>query len=258
MKRLLSALFLCLLTLPAQAVTQQTLVGNAAYTILATDQNVSTSVAFTAARTWTLPSAGATCIGQSCQPPAYALRITDTAGAITATNTLTIAPASGETINGNAANLVLSAAKAQVTLIPTSGSNWQAIVEGDYIESTVLVGAAVSLTTNTPANITSLSLSQGDWECRATISRTMNAATSVTRVSGSISTTTATMGTQGVEAVNFLNTAANVVGATGIDTKIGPTRLNLAATTTVFLVANDIFTVSTNAGFGQLACRRAR
>src|SRR5690349_16625741 len=35
---------------------------------------------------------------------------------------------------------------------------------GEYIESEVLSGSAVSLTTNTAANITSISLTAGDWD----------------------------------------------------------------------------------------------
>jgi hypothetical protein len=35
---------------------------------------------------------------------------------------------------------------------------------GEIISSNIVVGSAVSLTTNTPANITSLSLTAGDWD----------------------------------------------------------------------------------------------
>jgi len=257
MKRFLLALALGWgLIAPASAVITQTPVGNAAYTILSTDQTLFTTTVFTAARTWTLPSAGATCIGQSC--PATMLQILDLAGAYTSTNTLTLAPASGETINGNAANLIINAAGARVILIPTSGSNWQAVIEGDYIASAVVAGSAVSLTTNTAANITTVSLSQGDWECRGLVSRTLGGTTSVTVLSAGIGTTTATIPTQGTNAVTNTQTAANVMGATGQDSQVGPARFSLAATTTVYLVAKDTFTVSTDAGYGELACRRIR
>lgn len=257
MRKLLSllALGLALLASPALAVVNFTVVGDAAYTILPTDTNVRTSVAFTAARTWTLPSAGQTCIGQTCAPPAGSLQITDTAGVITSTNTLTIAPASGETINGNAANLILNAPGVRLIAVPTSPSNWQVRTEGDFVKAVVATGSAVSLTTNTAADIVTQSLSQGQWECFGTISRNVNAATSFTKMSGSIGTTTNTLVAQGTSASTYYSTPAEVI-ATSTDTKVGPFRTSLTATTTMRLVAQDTFTVNTDAAFGELQCTR--
>lgn len=128
MRRILLVAALCLgLLAPALAVVQPiTSVGNTAYTILPTDQYIFTSVAFSTSRTWTLPSAGATCIGQTCA--SRQLTIIDRAAAITSSNTLVIARPSGETINGAASDLTVNYAGATIALIPTSGSNWQAIV----------------------------------------------------------------------------------------------------------------------------------
>lgn len=259
MKRLLLSLALLLgLLAPAQAVVPRTNVGDAAYSVLNTDVLVTTTTAFTAGRTWTLPFAAGTCVGQTCAPASNTLTIYDLAGAITGTNTLTIAPQSGETINGNAANLIISAAGAQVILYPTTGSNWQAVVMGDYRVATLASGSAVSLSTATAANVTTISLSQGVWDCVGLISRTLNASTSVTVLTGSISTTTANQEAQGTNTATYLQTAANVMGAVGQDTKIGPVRLTLTATTTVYLVAKDTFTVSTNVAYGEIGCRRPR
>lgn len=256
MKRFLLGLAIWLgLLAPTLAVIPTTYVGNVAYSILPTDVTISTTTAFSASRTWTLPSAAGTCIGQTCQPPANVLQIIDVAGAITSTNTLVIAPASGDTINGNAANLILNAAGVRVVLIPTSGSNWKAVVTGDYITSAIATANAVSLTSTTPANITSLSLSQGDWECRAALTRKLAASTSVTVLKTSIFTTTATSGSLDTGTMVQFATAANVMAVDRTEL-IGPIRLNLAATTTQFLVAEDTFSVSTNAGYGQLSCRR--
>ena len=247
-------LLLALGTAPADAVVRTTNVGNAAYTITATDTFVVTTTAFSTARTWTLPSAGATCIGQTC--PAQELIVLDRAGAITSANTLTIARPSGGTINGLGADLILSAPGVKVTLVPTSGTNWNATIQGDYRASSVLVGAAVSLTSTTAANMTTISLSQGLWSCTANVNRALNASTSVTQLSTSISATTATPGTLGVSAVQF-STAANVMGG---DTGqiVGPVILAPTATTTYYVVADDTFTVSTNAVYGSITCQRMR
>lgn len=346
MKRLALLLWLSL-PAPALAVTPGTNVGDAAYTILNTDTNIYTTTAFTAGRTWTLPYAGGTCIGQNCQPAASSLVIDDVAGAITQPFQLTIAPQSGETINGNAANLIISGTKARVSLTPTSSTNWQAVIFGDFITTGICAGPAStatvtitiaapgvftdtahgitgacpvvftnsggglptgittgttywvtpsSITTNTysvattvanalagtsvtttgtstgtqtrtsgstltsttAANVTGLSISQGDWECRARVSRTLGASTSVTKTVGSVNSTTATASSQGGNSNTTLSTAANVMGAGGTDSVVALDRNNIAATTNIFLVAQDTFSVSTNIAYGNLTCRRMR
>lgn len=112
MKKLLSGLFALGLWLgllaPSFAVVTSTLVNNAAYTILGTDVRVVTGpTAFTASRTWTLPDAGQTCIGQNCQPAAQALVLLDNGNAISLAFPLVIAPASGNTINGSSAPITI-------------------------------------------------------------------------------------------------------------------------------------------------------
>jgi len=263
MRKLLLTLCLALgLSSPALAVVQNTPVGDANYTILITDTTVVTRAAFTAARTFTLPGAGATCVGAGagCSPStgpggAASLQILDVAAAITSTNTLTITPASGDTINGNTGSLILSAAGVRVILVPTSGNNWQAEVYGDYVKATVASGSAVSLTTATAADVVTQSLSQGHWECTGTLSRTLGATTSVTALSASIGTTTNTIVAEGTSAARYFGTAANVM-VNPTDTAVGPYRFDLTATTTMRLVAKDTFTVSTDAAYGELACVR--
>ncbi len=258
MKKLLLGVALWLgLLAPAFGVLQSTKVGNVAYSILPTDTNIVTTTALSTGRTWTLPYAAGSCIGQNCSPAANALQILDAAGAISSTGQLTIAPQSGETINGNAANLILTAAGVRVVLIPTSSTNWQATIYGDYQVSTIAVANVVSLTSTTAANITSLSLSQGYWSCSGVIHRNLAASTSVTQLKTSISATTATSGTLDLATMVQWSTAANVMAA---DTSqiIGPVTLNLAATATYYLVAQDTFSVSTDGGYGQLICRRIR
>jgi len=53
------------------------------------------------------------------------------------------------------------------------------------------------------------------------------------------------------------STAANVMAADRSEV-VGPVRQSLSATTNVYLVQDDTFTVSTNKGYGILRCRRIR
>jgi hypothetical protein len=89
-------------TLTNKVIGTPTAVGDANYTILAANAFVYTSAAFTAARTWTLPSAASYRAG-------VPLTIADLFGTLTATNTLTIARAGSDTINGLTAVVMGSA-----------------------------------------------------------------------------------------------------------------------------------------------------
>lgn len=75
-----------------------------------------TTGALTAPRTWTLPAAGDT-------PPGKRIRVVDMAGGVSNTNTLTIARAGSDTINGGTTR-VLNAAYASVELISDGVDKW--------------------------------------------------------------------------------------------------------------------------------------
>lgn len=126
MRRLALGLWLLLgLLLPVAAVQQNTPVGNANYSVTPTDTWLTTTTAFTTPRTWTLPYAGGTCIGQNCAPPASQLTILDTANAFSVASPLIIAPQSGDTINGSASSITIPDTGTRVLVVPTSGTNWK-------------------------------------------------------------------------------------------------------------------------------------
>ena len=145
----------------------------------------------------------------------------------------------------------------------TTNSNAATGYIGQYTSSSIVVGSAVSLTTDTPANVTSVSLTAGDWDCRAVIARVVNGATfNGTYFTGTLSTTTADPPTTTTLALGRSVADARVAGV--IPGNIGPTsnippfRFSLAATTTVYLVAYDTFSAGTDGAYGFLSCRRVR
>lgn len=263
MKKLLLGLLLSLgLLAPALAVTPATQPGNAAYTMTNTDVRVITSAAFTASRTWTLPFAAGTCVGQTCLPGATSLEVSDVACTVTATNTLVIARGSGDTINGAAADLTITIPCARVTLTPTSANNWQAYITyagqvGSVVSTTVAGASAVSLTSTTAKDIATVALTPGDWSCSAVVTRKLAASTSVTQLKTSISATADTSGSLDTGTAVQWSTAANVMAADSSQV-IGPIQISITAAATYHLVAEDTFSVSTNAGYGQIICRRMR
>lgn len=134
---------------------------------------------------------------------------------------------------------------------------------GQVVTSTVPVASVVSLTTATPANMTSLSIPAGDWDLWALVDHNLAASTSVTILSCSLSLTSATMNTQpggsgiGTDPLTVFRTAANVMGGVVV-TEVGPVQVQFTTATTVYVVCNDTFTVSTDGAFGTLYARRRR
>jgi hypothetical protein len=90
--------------------------GDSDLVIPSTSRVVATSAALTTTRTWTLPASLAMIAGQQ-------LCIADQAGGVTGTNTLTIARASADTIDG-ATSYVLRSAFAGACFIPDGVSKW--------------------------------------------------------------------------------------------------------------------------------------
>lgn len=127
---------------------------------------------------------------------------------------------------------------------------------GEVLESVVAFGSAVSLSTNTNTNVTSKSLTAGDWDCVGIVDFSFDTTTSYTKTIVAISPTSAGFGGAQDDSTAFV-TAATIPGATTISQRASA-RVNISSTTTYFLVARPTFTVSTLTAYGTLRCRRAR
>lgn len=128
---------------------------------------------------------------------------------------------------------------------------------GEYISSSVLSGSAVSLTSAVPANITSISLTAGDWEVAGTVASLPNAATTTSRMVSGISRTSATFETVGAENNIQIKNETGSAGQT-FAMGVGPMRISVSATTTVYLLMNCTFAISTLSGYGFIGARRVR
>lgn len=134
---------------------------------------------------------------------------------------------------------------------------------GEFVTATVASGSAVSLTTATAADVTSISLTAGDWDVSAQVVHNAAAGTSITILQIGISVTTATLPTQaggsgiGTDPLAIFRVAASIPGG-ALTTSVPPVRVSLAATTTIYLVVSDTFTVSTMSAYGTIRARRVR
>jgi hypothetical protein len=141
----------------------------------------------------------------------------------------------------------------------TNGSNAATGQVGEYVSATLVGGSATALTTAVAKDVTSISLTAGDWEVWGNVAFYAGTATQSTLLAGWASTTSAT-----VPASPNNGCFINTIGITFTNTGYGPTlpvgrmRLSLSSTTTVYLTAYAAFTVSTQAVYGFIGARRCR
>lgn len=133
----------------------------------------------------------------------------------------------------------------------STNNNAPAGAIGEFTSSNIPVGSAVSLTTNTAADITSLSLTAGDWEVSGNVIFAVGGGTTTTEVLGWTSSTSATVPTAPNEGqFAFSSSPAGLT--------LGNKRYSLSGTTTVYLSVRGVFAVSTMTAYGYLRARRAR
>lgn len=136
-------------------------------------------------------------------------------------------------------------------------SNGSVLIPGQVFSATVASGSAVSLTTATPANVTSLSLTPGVWRVTGQAAFAPAATTSITILTAAINTTSATVPSpETVAAARNQQTSPAYVPNANQVLVTGEAILTLTATTTVYLVAQATFTVSTLGAFGKIQATR--
>jgi hypothetical protein len=131
---------------------------------------------------------------------------------------------------------------------------------GEFVSSVVLIGSAVALTTAVTANVTSISLTAGDWDVWGEVYYTGASSTTYAGQSASINTVSATF-----PSTPSASTSTTISGFSGSFVTTGsqfitanPCRINVSSTTTVYLLANGAFSVSTCSAYGVIRARRKR
>jgi hypothetical protein len=149
---------------------------------------------------------------------------------------------------------IVSVASGKVTGTTTNDDAAAGVV-GEYVVSAVASGSGVSLVTSTAKTVTSISLTAGDWDVSGLIGFLPAATTSITALLGCASTTTDTNDLTNSVAHRC---SATVPAAVVWQIPTQTTRLSLASTTTVYLVAVAVFTISTITAHGTIHARRVR
>lgn len=187
--------------------------------------------------------------GVNANPPAIALpsayAITGYTAAATvsgrmyfdSSSKLNLTPVAGANINGTNTND--NAAAGQV---------------GQYVTAS---NTGVALTTGVVANITSISLTAGDWEITGWVSVTTGAGATLTQITG-VATTVSSSSVTPIETGNLLSLLVTYPASQSQSLPIPATRLSIASTTTVFLNVFTTFGAGTNTAGGQIRARRVR
>ena len=181
---------------------------------------------------------------------------TPTAATLTAGNNISITNgAHSITVAGS-----LTPTLTNVTFSPTTGgivgtttnNNASAGTVGELISSTIAFGSAISISTATPKDLTSISLTAGDWNVWGNIG--YNPSGNLTQWYAWISSTSATL-----PDLSLANATSVSAGSTGFQGISAPTlRLSLASTTTIYLSGNVVISSGTCTFFGGIYARRVR
>ena len=135
---------------------------------------------------------------------------------------------------------------------------------GELIKASVVRSAGISLTTNTVANVTSISLTPGDWDVTGMVGYQPSSAT-FTQLDAAITITSATL-TPSTDNLCVQNTSGEIwiegagVSGTSADASImiPKVRISLASTTTYYLTSRAIFGGGTAKTYGSIVARRVR
>lgn len=162
------------------------------------------------------------------------------------------------TVNGKGLITSVTTQAIQISSSAVTGTitnnNASAGFIGEYSSASLASGSALALTTATPLNVISLSLTAGDWMVTGVCGYHPAGSANVSYFEQSISTTSGTIGALG----SF--TVVSTVAVPTVDQvmPLPSVRISIAATTTVYLVAQAAFTVGTVAAYGFISARRMR
>ena len=158
--------------------------------------------------------------------------------------------------NGNR-KVATTAVNSSAILGTTTNDNAAAGRIGEYIESEVLAGAAVSVSTATATNVTSISLTAGDWNVWGNIGTTAAGGAILTNWGGWISATSATLPTAPNKGAEIFTPLTYTVDTAAVY-PVGMRRISIASTTTIYLSVYLVFAAGTATAYGYIGARRAR
>jgi hypothetical protein len=136
----------------------------------------------------------------------------------------------------------------------TDGSSAPSGLMGERQATSLPVGSAVSLTSGIPANVTSLSVPVGNWQCQGNLWTMAGGGTITNGLEGSISTVSGTHNSPPTQG-SFLISSPAVAGS-NMGIPFGQTVLRLTSSTPLYLVATGFFSGGALSVYGGISCTR--
>jgi hypothetical protein len=163
-------------------------------------------------------------------------------------------------VNTAGTGLVFAQPRGDQLLGTSTNDNATAGNVGEFITSQILFASPVSLTTATAANITTISLTAGDWDVWGQAGFTGGTTTTTSSLAANTSSTTASVVQSSVSFINNIYPASVLFNGSfnSVSFAVPVNRFSLSATTTIYLSCYASFATSTCSAFGTLSARRVR
>ena len=142
--------------------------------------------------------------------------------------------------------------------LPGTNTNDNAIAGniGEFMSSNIPIGSAISLSDSVAANITSITLTPGDWDVWGNILG-FAAGGSPSSMAGGVTTSSGSIGTPaGPASASYFGLQGSFSGAFYFP--LAPIRASLNANTPYYLVGQVAFAAGTVVAYGFIAARRVR
>lgn len=140
----------------------------------------------------------------------------------------------------------------------SDGSNASAGYVGEFVTASVFA-SPVNITTLTATDMTSISLTSGDWDVWGNIYFTGAVSTVVNQLNAWVSSTSASY-PNGVtlSRQDYGDTGSSSTGGVAMGLPISPLRFSLSSTTTIYISGYTKFSISTLSMIGFISARRVR
>jgi hypothetical protein len=142
----------------------------------------------------------------------------------------------------------------------TDGSNAVVGDVGQTIVQARIQTSGVTMSSSVATNICQISLTAGDWDVRGSVNVVMTslAVNGVEIGAANISTTSATISTDGYDSQGSASNPSAAVQSFSYSMPLPPRRISLSANTTVYMVGSSGGNASTRRGYGYIEARRVR